>query len=64
MTPTEFKAWLEGFLDAIGDSSSLSPSQVEKIKIKAKQVTKSNTYRNYTSPMYPTPGFDRYLLEV
>ena len=50
MTLTEFKFWLEGFLDATGDQ--LSSSEVKIIREKLKKV---NTAVPSKEPVYRTP---------
>ncbi len=58
MTIQEFKAWLEGFSEAIGDSPT--PDQWNKIKEKVKTLGYSNVrvdtpspYRSPATPSWP-----------
>lgn len=52
MTLNEFKAWLEGFSDAMGDAPT--PEQWKKIKEKLARVD-AFTLPNTTGPLYRRP---------
>lgn len=56
MTATEFKAWFEGYCEAIGDNAVPSPDQWAKIKERVKRLNTSVVATPRTPPHWGLSG--------